>query len=182
MIIGHIFQEQSVRWADIARQHIDAVANTCKNLVVRVLGSIGSPEVREKLTTSKLLPFLKHAHAAAILELEHILKDKANHPITYNHYFTDNIQKIQQDRHVRYLMDKTQQSQIQVTTKTHTAGPGYEEKIYIDPATLKQGLQRTIQHDMSKFAAEQALDAHDAFYKVNSLSLPNKQLLMFDTG
>jgi hypothetical protein len=33
MIIGHVFQEQSLRRKDIARKHIDTVADTCKRFV-----------------------------------------------------------------------------------------------------------------------------------------------------
>jgi hypothetical protein len=40
-----------------------------------------------------------------------------------------------------------------------------KKKEYIDSATLRRGLQKTIQHDMNKFAAEQALDSNDASYK-----------------
>ena len=166
MIIGYIFQEQSVRWEEIARKHINIVADTCKRFVLRVLNSIGTTEVREKLTTSKILPFLKQTHQAALEELEHILKDKACHPITYNHYFTDNIQKIQQDRYINHFMSKAQQSTIHVMAKTFTAGPGFEEKKIIEPAVLESGFRQIVQHDMVKYAAEQALDAHDAFYKV----------------
>jgi len=40
-----------------------------------------------------------------------------------------------------------------------------KKKEYIDPVALRRGLQQTIQHDMNKFAAEQALGANDASYK-----------------
>jgi len=123
-------------------------------------------ETREKLTKLIVLPFLKCSHLDAARELGHILNDKARHPITYNHYFTDNIQKIQQDRLTHYLLENTHASMVTIAQKTFTPGIGHEEKEYIDPVALKRRLQQPIQHDMNKFAAEQALDAHDAFYKV----------------
>jgi uncharacterized protein YhjY with autotransporter beta-barrel domain len=63
-----------------------------------VLNSVGTPKIKEKLATVTVLPFLKHTHSEAVRELGHILDDKARHPITYNHSFGDNIQKIQQER------------------------------------------------------------------------------------
>lgn len=63
-------------------------------------------------------------------------------------------------------METAEDSTVEVAQKTFQGGSGYVEKEYIDPPALKSALQRTIQHDMDKFAAEQALDAHDAFYKV----------------
>jgi hypothetical protein len=166
LIIGHIFQEQSVDWEHIARKHVDVVADVRKKFVMQVLSSMGAPEVREKLSTLTVLPFLKQTHLAAIRELERILEDKSRHPITYNHYFTDTIQKSQQERYTGHLMEKTRESRVRVTQKTFLGGSGFEEKEYIDPSALEQGFQRTIEQNMSKFAAEQALDAHEAFYKV----------------
>ncbi|CAI6342334.1 unnamed protein product [Periconia digitata] len=165
MIIGHLFQEQSTNWESLARKHIDGVASACKRFVLAVLSSIGTPDTTEKLSILTVLPFLKHAHSEAITELERVLADKSRHPITYNHYFTDNIQKLHQERLTRCLMENAEDSMVEVSEKTFVAGPGFVEKEYIDPAALKSALLRTIQHDMDTFAAEQALDAHDAFYK-----------------
>ena len=166
MIIGHMFQEQSINWEPLAQKHIDAVAKACKKFVLAVLDSVGTSDTIEKLSVLTVTPFLKHAHANAILELEHVLKDKSRHPITYNHYFTDNIQKLQQERLIALVTESAEQSTVQVAQKNGQAGPGFTNTEYIDPAALKSRVHRVIQYDMDKFAAEQALDAHDAFYKV----------------
>lgn len=166
MIIGHMFQEQSIYWEPLARKHIDAVANACKRFVLAVLDSVGTSDTTEKLSALVVLPFLKHMHSAAVAELEHVLKDKSRHPITYNHYFTDNIQKLQQERLTKFITQIAEQSKIQAVRKTNQAGPAYVDVEYVDPVALKSKLHQNIQHDMDKFAAEQALDAHDAFYKV----------------
>ena len=167
MIIGRLFQEQSTMWEFIARKHIDSVANACKRFVRAVLSDIGPPETMEKLSIHTVQPFLKQAHSEAIAELERVLADKSRHPITYNHYFTDNIQKLQQERLTRCLMENAGDSMVK-GSQMLPSGAIVSEKEYIDPTALKAALQQTIQHDMDKFAAEQALDALDAFYKVNS--------------
>lgn len=104
MIIGHLFREQSTNWEPIARKHIDAVASACKRFLLEVLNSIGTPDTKEKLSTLTVLPFMKHAHSEAVAELERVLIDKSRHPITYNHYFTDNIQKLQREHLTKSLM------------------------------------------------------------------------------
>lgn len=166
MLIGHMFREQSVHWESLARKHIDAVSKACTRFILAVLNSVGTSDTIEKLSTLIVTPFLKHMHSAAVAELERVLADKSRHPITYNHYFTDNIQKLQQDRLFKMVADSAQQSTIQVLRKTNQPGSGYIDVDHIDPAALKSKLHQNIQHDMDKFAAEQALDAHDAFYKV----------------
>jgi hypothetical protein len=169
MIIGHLFREQSTNWEPLARKHIDAVANACKRFLLEVLNSIGTPDTKEKLSTLTVLPFMKNAHSAAVAELERVLIDKSRHPITYNHYFTDSIQKLQQEHLTKALMDNANSSAVTVKLKTFPEGKATVDKEYIDPLLLKRGIEQSIEHDMNKVAAGQALDAHDAFYKVISV-------------
>jgi hypothetical protein len=164
-IIGYLFQQQSVKWSFIARKHIADVASACEKFVLAVLGNITTPEIKGKLAALTVLPSLKNAHSEALAELDRILEDKARHPITYNHYFTDNIQKSQKDRFANHIINNTPKVVLDVTRKDSPTGS--VQKKYIDPLALKSGIDKSIQPDMVKFAAEQALDAHDAFYKVN---------------
>lgn len=169
MIISHLFREQSTNWEPLARKHIDAVANACKRFLLEVLNSIGTPDTKEKLSTLTVLPFMKNAHSGAVAELERVLIDKSRHPITYNHYFTDSIQKLQQEHLTKALMDNANSSAVTVKLKTFPEGKATVDKEYIDPLLLKRGIEQSIEHDMNKVAAGQALDAHDAFYKVISV-------------
>jgi hypothetical protein len=164
LIIGYLFQQQSMNWSPIARKHIADVASACQKFVIAVLGSIATPEIKEKLATLTVLPSLKNAHSEALAELDRILEDKARHPITYNHYFTDNIQQFQKDRFATHILNNTPKVIVEVAAKKPATG--VVQKEYIDPSALRSGIEKSIQPDMNKFAAEQALDAHDAFYKV----------------
>jgi hypothetical protein len=166
LIIGHLFSEQSVKWGPMAQEHIDAVAAACKAFVLHVLEHVARSEAKDKLYTMTVLPALKRAHAASNSELQRILDDKRRHPITYNHYFTDTLQKTQRDRYSRHLRKAAEGATVNVAQKTFMSGPGYEERQYIDPSSLESGFQRTIQPDMENFGAEQALDTHNAYYKV----------------
>lgn len=59
-------------------------------------------DVRESLTqvvNAALDINICEAHA----ELNRLLQDEARHPITYNHYYKDNIQKARLDRSKRHL-------------------------------------------------------------------------------
>ena len=166
MLISQLFWEQSERWESLARAHIDFVANSCKIFLLDVLDHVASTDVKARLLDLTVLPALKCAHEAALDELKGIVEDKKRHPITYNHYFTDTLQKIQRERYSRMIMELTKEATVTVSEKTFTGGPGYEPRRYIHPELLKQQLGCTINKDMDRFSAEQALDAHDAYYKV----------------
>lgn len=79
-----------MNWSFLARKHIKDVAGACKSFVLAVLNSVAAPEIKEKVAALTILPHLKNAYMEAMAELDCILKDKARHPITYNHYFTEN--------------------------------------------------------------------------------------------
>ncbi|KAF9729907.1 dynamin family protein [Paraphaeosphaeria minitans] len=162
-IIGYLFQQQSTKWALLARKHIEDVAGACKRFVLAVLDIVAAPEIKKKIAALTILPRLKDAHMEAMADLDRILEDKARHPITYNHYFTDNIQKLQKERLTKHLVNNTQKTKVKAVQDTF--GHTTIEKDYIDPFYLKCSIGKSIEQDMSKFATEQALDAHDAFYK-----------------
>jgi hypothetical protein len=166
LIITQLFWDQSEPWEALARNHVNTVADVCKNFVLHVLDLTAATEVRAKLLTLTVLPALKRAHEAAIIELKLIIEDKKRHPITYNHYFTDTLQKLQQERYSNKMMKLSEEATVSVAEKTFIGGPGYENKTYIKPELFKKGLQSIIEPDMNRFSAKQALDAHDAYYKV----------------
>jgi hypothetical protein len=167
MVISHLFWDQSEHWKSIAKRHADAVATVCKTFLLEVIGDhFIASEVKSRLLSFTVLPALKVAREAASNELKQIEQDRKRHPLTYNHYFTDTLQKVQQERSARRIMKIADEAKVEVNQKTWAAGPGYEPRGYIHPETLQEKLSEAIERDMDKYSAEQALDAHDAFYKV----------------
>jgi len=166
MLINHLFWDQSEPWETLAREHINIVARACKRFVLNVLRHVTVPEVESRLQTLTVFPELERNHKAALDELKLIVEDSKGHPITYNHYFSDTLQKRQQERSSNSISRLTHEATVSVMQKTYTGGSGYEQKNFIDPALLQQALNRATEKDMDRFSAEQALDAHDAYYKV----------------
>ncbi|PGH20399.1 hypothetical protein AJ80_03544 [Polytolypa hystricis UAMH7299] len=163
MLISHLFWEQSKSWEIIARDHIAMVAATCKMLLLDVLDHVAAPEVKNRLVSLTVLPALKHACEAALNELKNIIEDKKRHPMTYNHYFTDTLQKIQHKRFARDVEQLAEDATVRIEEKI--CYKEYEKKNYINPTTFHDKLHGVIEQDMDTFSAEQALDAHDAYYK-----------------
>lgn len=172
MLIGHLFLDQSEQWDAITQDHINTVAVTCKSFLLQVLNHSAAPEAKERLLSLAVQPALKGACEAAFNELKRIMEDKRRHPITYNHYFTDTLQKSQQERSARSIRELAEKK-----TVSFAAIKGGVQKQYIDAESFNEGLsQATVEKDMDKFSAEQALDAHDAYYKVGARLMPNTLL------
>lgn len=83
------------------------------------------------------------------------------HPITYNHYLTDNVQKAQSDRRQRSL---------EKTLKEFFTFDSIEERYRYDfvPATFLTFLKQSTKDDMERYASNLAVDYMQAYYKVNS--------------
>lgn len=99
-------------------------------------------------------------------ELKKILKDEAIQPITYNHYYTDNIQKARVDDTKKKL-----QKSVNDALRTDSYGMiEVKEKKKSPPSlnleNLTAALQTTVVVDMTKQACEESLAALDAYYKV----------------
>ncbi|KAK6531085.1 hypothetical protein TWF281_007910 [Arthrobotrys megalospora] len=97
VLLAELFREQSAPWLGIAQAHLGRVhqcicafGRQCLEFVVNDDHMLRKmyPEVQEGLLRS-----LEEAQE----ELKKLWADERRHPITYNHYYTDNIQKARRD-------------------------------------------------------------------------------------
>ncbi|KAF2810357.1 Dynamin family protein [Mytilinidion resinicola] len=165
MLISQLFWEQSERWEMLAMKHIERVASVCDEFVRNVLQHAATPEIVARLLELRVEAALASSLKASKEELQKIIIDKASHPMTYNHYYTTTIQKMRQEKYSRKLMQMTNDAKVSVDRKTWEAGPGYSRVTYIDPNILRNNIDRSIELDMDKFSAEEALDSQIAYYK-----------------
>jgi hypothetical protein len=114
----------------------------------------------------------------AIDELGRLLEDEARQPITYNHYYTDNIQKARNDQSKRRIQDSLHNA-IQTD---------WNGKFHINNSTesidkLVSSLQQQVIVDMAKQACSEAQNDLSAYYKVRPpISIRLLSLTMFSLG
>lgn len=181
LIIGQLFREQSEPWKAIATKHVDLIARTCRTFVRLLLEHTTTKDLEKRLWAAKVESSLKEAVKAAKAELQSILNDKDRHPITYNHYYTTNIQKIRQKRQEEQLQSMVKQSMVSVDTYVPGAS-GVSAKLvkekYISPVQLENAfLKQNIENDMDRFSAEEAFDSERAYYKVHHHHMASQNLL-----
>ncbi|EGD94406.1 hypothetical protein TESG_01924 [Trichophyton tonsurans CBS 112818] len=165
MLTSHLFWEQSAGWRKIAQDHANKIALKCKDFLVQVLEYTATPELMSRIVNMTVAPALQAAREAALDELERIDEDRKRHPITYNQYFTDTLQKIRTRHWVTEVRKIANKSTVKVSEKTIASGPGYQTKEYIEPDKFLSSIDSNVEKNMDKFAAEQALDTLDAYYK-----------------
>ncbi|KAF2017208.1 dynamin family protein-like protein [Aaosphaeria arxii CBS 175.79] len=144
---------------EIANFHIEDIVRVCRTFMRQVL-QYAAPEFKERLAVVAVDDILEKALLRARKELVRLINDKARHPMTYNPHF---VTTIQQNRHDNY---KNLVSRAQVdTTKTYTLGQYNEQRQLVDPIEFSKQMDTFIEQDMDKFAAEEALNNQEAYYK-----------------
>ncbi|KAK1996184.1 vacuolar sorting protein VPS1 [Colletotrichum falcatum] len=136
VLLAELFHEQSGPWRQIAEDHISGVVD-----------SVGKWR-------------LENCRTHAFDELHKILLDEERHPITYNHYYTNNIQKARSDYHKSALKDAI-----------HPVVSSWDKSLDLkscpgDCDRLVDALQPKICVNMDQQACEEALAGLNAYYKV----------------
>ncbi|KAJ6286253.1 P-loop containing nucleoside triphosphate hydrolase protein [Bipolaris maydis] len=158
VLISQLFWEQSLPWEDLASLHIAKVAQVCRDFIDVVLADCVPEEFKERLVALTVDAALSKSLGDAKEELAKVLKDKARHPSTYNHYFTSKVQKMRLRKHQALTKAATSAAKKQ-------EGEKEEQRTVIDPIELAAQLDRSIELDMDTFSSQEALDMQRAYYK-----------------
>jgi hypothetical protein len=85
---------------------------------------------------------------------------------TYNHYYTDNLQKRRQDKYEVF----TRNARKIATTKVKDTAGAVTSSFNTD--IFQREMTKSVQRDMDTFAAEETLESSRAYYKVRPILLP----------
>lgn len=164
MLISQLFWDQSQPWEQLVFEHVNKVARACKEFVYTVIEYTAPPEFKARLTSLSVDAALEASLNAAKDELRKMLKDKARHPSTYNHYFTTTIQKMRQRKHQKVAKDAAR-----TATQNGRVDNAFQD--VLDPGLIEKALNNSVELDMDTFSSQEALDTQRAYYKVKCLLL-----------
>lgn len=117
---------------------------------------------------------MKTRYERACSEIQNLAADIKAYPLNYNHYYTDTLQKLRQDR------DENELSAIsrQVATNaidSFVTSKGWQQfdgkSPAIEKATSSVRLHTKVERDMARHTCREILDCLDAIYKVCTLPL-----------
>ncbi|KAI9778547.1 MAG: hypothetical protein M1816_004023 [Peltula sp. TS41687] len=162
MIVSDLFLEQSTPWEAIARSHVDKAWKAAKEFLGHAAAYVADA------TTSK--PLFQNIFEPALNQLLETLNEKTtelltphqkSHPITYNHYFTETLQKLRNERNQNeYSKIIKQFFGVSSLETSHHCGRNH------DLCQLVTALVQRTEPDMNRFACSEALDCMEAYYKV----------------
>ncbi|OMP85166.1 Interferon-induced GTP-binding protein Mx [Diplodia seriata] len=161
LLLAELFQEQSSPWESIARKHVCEINDLVQRFVNKVLDKIVTEDhVRSELhcyVSEKLEICAQEAEK----ELARILADEKREPMTYNHYYTDNIQRSRQSS-----MRSSIQAAMRNVISKDWGGTVHISNTPQDRERLVESLGGHVVVDMKAQACDEAKVGLEAYYKV----------------
>jgi GTPase SAR1 family protein len=160
LLVGELFRDQSMRWGKIARQHVEAIWGASREFLARLLDAITDQETLVALSTHWIDRALNERFKNANQALDRLLADHNRHPITYNHYYIENLQQFRNERQIKELERK-------IRAFTKASSDYIPDKQYFSISAMAKSLSAYSENDMDVFACSELLDGMQAYYKVS---------------
>ncbi|KAJ5085228.1 hypothetical protein N7532_009999 [Penicillium argentinense] len=158
-LLSCLFHEQASRWPAIARTHVRVVHYHVTAFLERTLAHVVKEEDLRFQLQMTISTSSQRILQEALDELAKICDDEEIQPITYNHYFTDNIQKSRQDSMKNEIENA-------LTRTMNSWGNFHVSNTSGDRAALLSSLQEQIKVDMDLQTCDEAYTALSSYYKV----------------
>ncbi|KAI9731215.1 MAG: hypothetical protein M1834_005408 [Cirrosporium novae-zelandiae] len=165
LLVGHLFFEQAKPWRNLVQKHVHESWAACQTLLDLGLSSLTDEKTCVALESHVVSPFMRNKLRQLNMKVNELLKPyEDGHPITYNHYFTDIIQKTRVDRHKRAITDKFY-NHLGYPDNGHRPnelnyGSGFSVPSLMSALTVQT------EEDMEEFACLEIVDCMEAYYKV----------------
>jgi hypothetical protein len=163
LIIGNLFYEQSKNWGDLADSYTEIILDATRTTLDAILEKTADEATGVGLIRYIINPAMDalkndfEAEVASVLE-----PHQRGHPITYNHYFTDNIQKAK----AQHRKDSLTRQLDSFFGTDSDVGETKVTSCTFDVANLLQTLNQGTEADMDRYACSEAIDCMQAYYKV----------------
>lgn len=162
LLITELYHDQSQLWPAKAQDHVANVIKVAWEFVICLAYHSMDEQTASNLKNYWLESKLEVIATTARDALERLCIDRCRHPITYNHYCTDNLQKLRKTRQAKDLR-KTICAHINLNEES--AGESFNRNINVD--ALVEKIQGVTIVDPDEFACLELMDNMSAFYKVS---------------
>jgi GTP-binding protein EngB required for normal cell division len=169
LVIGQLFLEQRKPWTRLVNGTMEEVVRAIRLVLYATLSHVCDPSLREGILLYVIHPKMDRLEKELQEKVTELLKPHdTGHPITYNHYLTDNVQKMQADRRMRGIKKTLEQFFGDDYTNLGTV------KLSVNVENLTKLLATKTEADMNNYASSTATDFMEAYYKVRSIVIFHK--------
>jgi hypothetical protein len=161
-LLAELFHEQSSRWPSIAASHVHDILDTVSNWIQLAVERLHPDECLKTQILAILQQWLESAEKNAFEELARLIEDEGRTPLTYNHYYTDNVQKARMSEQRKAVADAV------IAQKDLHGRIRLENSLEVERFLEKVGTKVVV--DMDEQACNEAITQLDAYYKVGTFN------------
>lgn len=165
LIVGELFREQCRPWKGIIDKYTDKILTSVYQVINDVLETVAIGETMDGIRREIINPGMERLTKRLQDKVAEILYPHySGHPITYNHYLTETVQKLQNER---------RRKDLETSIKRHLSiSPGgfAHHGFPSGTASLTSLVDKLIgdtEQDMEQYASSLAIDFMEAYYKVS---------------
>ncbi|KAK6858168.1 hypothetical protein PG995_005867 [Apiospora arundinis] len=159
LIVAELFSKQCKPWKDLVMNLSDRILASSLTTLSAALHYIVDDNTAESLLQEVVGPSMENLKAELNTKVEEILEPHIlGHPITYNHYLTENVQKVQAVR-TRRKLEYQFKAALGDDLNRHTSH-------YFNPQSLLDNILSNSEPDMDNVSCSMAADMMEAYYKV----------------
>ncbi|KAK3612992.1 hypothetical protein LTR56_027569, partial [Elasticomyces elasticus] len=161
VLLTELFHHQSKKWNVMAKEHLADVFESLSASVRAAVRYVSADDQVSVEMLDRIESSLLESKQTSEEELLKLCEDEAQQPITYNHYYTDNVQKARQTSTRKWIKQAMEDASIEY----------YNGKLHISNTAangekLLTALQRQVLIDMDDQACSEVLAGFSAYYKV----------------
>ena len=163
MIIGDLFFEQSKPWKPLCDRFCRDVLDAIKTSLEYTIDTVADGTTADALLKEVLHPALVTCTSLLQTKVSEVLEPhQRGHAITYNHYFTDIIQKARKEHD-----EKEQARRVRGYFGASPEAESIFVKQTVEVSKLVGSLNISSETDMDRYACSEATYCMQAYYKVS---------------
>lgn len=157
LVIRELFAAQCRPWEGLAQKCVDKALSAARTLLQRAAEHVADEVTSARLLRGVIKPSMVRIEIAVQAKLDELLAPHlSGHPITYNHYLAENIQKAQVARH---------ENRLKRAFEGHVSS--YSGPVRVpNAAELLRNLTAATEPNMDDHASMTAIDVMEVYYKV----------------
>jgi GTPase SAR1 family protein len=164
IVVAELFWDQSSKWGQLAEDHVERVAEICSRFLKILLQDKCPKDVESRLWPTIIEEALNTRLVDALKYLKVLVKELKQHPINYNHYYTETITARRRERHKEILAKAVENATTRKNIYTNESEIVCSQSIDVE-AVINESFGET-DTNMENFSCEEALDCLHAIYKV----------------
>lgn len=163
--ITALFREQSSPWVSLANKYAEEIYESVRGAVLSALDTTCDATTQDGLLSYIINPALGKIKLDFETAVSKVLKQHVSgHPITYNHYLTENLQKARSEHNEEHIA-KILTSYLGLDPRSTSTA--VNQQVTVNVKGLFKALTLPTEADMTTFACSEALHVMEAYYKVS---------------